>query len=60
MKYIVYFEPTDIEFEPESSDLVKEANKYWNINGMDVKILKVLPTDNDGFIIEQPKAHAPV
>jgi len=60
MKYRIFFVPTDVEFKPKNSDLIKEAHEFWDVNGMDIEILKVLPIDEDGFIIEQPKAHAPL
>jgi len=57
MKYRIFFEPIDME-----GDTPEEAK--WIVQmEMDAKqhvISKVLPIDEDGFIIEQPKTHAPL
>jgi len=55
MKYRIYFEPIDME--GNSPEHIKEIFRWEHIAA---SILKVLPLDKDGFIIEQPKAHAPL
>jgi len=57
MKYRVFFEPMDIEC-PDRHNIDLFARDKINKNGYIIS--KVLPIDEDGFIIEQPKAHAPL
>jgi len=57
MKYIIYSEPFDIE-----ANSIEEARVLFMVEMKTLGpiIAKILPTDEDGFIIEQPKAHAPL
>jgi len=51
MKFIVYFEPMDIDAKSrgEVRGIINMANGFHFI------ISKILPVDENGFIIEQPK-----
>lgn len=49
-KYILYFEPEDIE-----ADTREEARINYRLSFKRPSISKILPLDGDGFVIEQPK-----
>jgi len=69
MKYRIHFQPMDIEADsPEKAskklfnNLFPDNCKGWRTGRLELipVISKILPVDKDGFIIEQPKAYAPM